>query len=159
MDEFLRDFMSLGWWIGVVAVGLVLNIVGAYAKSPLDRIFSAASSHWSRRSELARAEEEERIALLRDDQEARTLLLAEEFRCRLRLLVMLLLAVFLLLLHLLIRIRVPSSALLATDGVLYLTSIVLYYGSLVGVFFAMHQNFRAMAFRRLLFAANNPPKG
>lgn len=159
MDEFYQNLSSLGWWLGVVAVGLVLNIVSAYLKTPFDRLFSAASSRWSRRSELARTEEAKRIALLRDDQEARNLHLAEEFRCRLRHLGMLLLAVFVLLLYVMIRIRVPSSALLATDETLYWWSKGLYYGSLQCVFFAMHQQYRAMALRRLLHAANNSPKG
>ena len=159
MDDFSRNLGSLSWWLGVVVVGLVLNLVSAYLKAPFDRLFSAASSRWNRRSELVRTEEAKKVAELRNDHEARNHLFAEEIRCRLRHLSLLLLAVFVLLFYVMIRVRVPSSALLATDPVLFWWSKGFYYGSLMIMFFAIQQHFRAMSYRRLLHAANHPPKG
>lgn len=159
MDELYKNLGSLSWWVGVVVVGVILNLVSTYLKSPIDALLSAASSYWRRRSERSRNIEAQKIEELRDDPNARNLLLAEEIRCRLRHLSFLLFAIFLLLFYVMIRVRVPSSAAIATDPVVYWSSMAAYQGSLLLVFFGIQQYFLAMSYRRLLCAASKPPEG
>ena len=83
LDEFLKNTSSAAWWIGVVVVGVVLNLVSAYLKKPIDLILSAVSSRWRRRSESARRERVALIAKIRGDKSLQTKLLADEMRERL----------------------------------------------------------------------------
>ena len=47
------DFLSPGWWVSVVLVGLVINLLSAYAKPQVDTFLSSISSNveTSRRNE------------------------------------------------------------------------------------------------------------
>jgi membrane protein implicated in regulation of membrane protease activity len=62
---------SLSWWVGVVIVGIVLNVVAAYLKPLMDRVGSRTSTRWKSRTERLQRERNERIAALSqntDDQ-------------------------------------------------------------------------------------------
>jgi hypothetical protein len=54
--------LSWEWWLTVVILSVVLNLVAAYLKSPLDRIGGRFSSRWARRNATKRREREQRIA-------------------------------------------------------------------------------------------------
>ena len=51
MTELLNNLSSVGWWISVVLVGLLINLVSAYIKSPIDKLGSKLSSAWRHRTE------------------------------------------------------------------------------------------------------------
>lgn len=63
MSEFIQSASSVNWWLSVVVVGLLLNILSSYLKTPLDAMGSRLSSSWRRRSEAAR--EQHRLAVER----------------------------------------------------------------------------------------------
>lgn len=46
IEKLVSDFSSWYWWVSVVIVGMVINLLSAYLKQPLDR-------WWERRSEQA----------------------------------------------------------------------------------------------------------
>jgi hypothetical protein len=51
MTELINNLSSVSWWIGVVIVGVLINLVSAYIKSPIDKLGSKLSSAWRNRSE------------------------------------------------------------------------------------------------------------
>ena len=84
MDEFANSVSSLSWWLGVVVVGIVLNVVAAYLKPRLDKLFSTMSSSWRNRSEKRFSERKRLADELRNDKHQQILILGEETRARIR---------------------------------------------------------------------------
>jgi hypothetical protein len=84
MDELIKNVTSIAWWIGVVLVGIVLNLVSAYLQPRLDRFLSFVSSTWRLRSEKKREQWQRRLAEVRQSPDEQLFVLAEEMRCRLR---------------------------------------------------------------------------
>ena len=64
LEKFAIDLSSPYWWASVVVVGLVVNIVSAYLKSPLDRIFGSVSHRWKAKTERQKEELESDATLL-----------------------------------------------------------------------------------------------
>jgi hypothetical protein len=93
MDDFVKAASTSSWWIGVVVVGIVLNLISAYAKSPLDWLLNAMSSSWRARTDKARQAHEERVAKLAGNTSLQLFTLAEESRWRFRMIALLLLSV------------------------------------------------------------------
>lgn len=84
MDELLKTITSISWWVGVVIVGFLLNLLSAYAKSPLDAFLGGISRSWQRRSERSRAKRKAQIEALRSSEHLQILYLAREQRRRLQ---------------------------------------------------------------------------
>lgn len=84
MANLLRFLLSLEWWLSVVVIGLVINILSAYAKHFLDGRLQRLSSF---RRDLARAREQRRekqIERLRASQHTQMLVSVREVRARIR---------------------------------------------------------------------------
>lgn len=64
MDEFIRNLSSPAWWVGVVIVGVFINLVSAYAKPVLDRITSHFGDKWKKRSSERQKAYDEEISKL-----------------------------------------------------------------------------------------------
>jgi len=56
MDEFAKILASPYWWLSVVVVGILINLVSAYIKEPIDWLFSHISVAWRTRTEKRRAD-------------------------------------------------------------------------------------------------------
>lgn len=65
MQQFLADVQSPSWWAGVVIVGIVINVVSAYLKAPIDAALARHSSWWRNRSESSIRRRAELLELLR----------------------------------------------------------------------------------------------
>ncbi|MDY7227368.1 hypothetical protein [Hyalangium rubrum] len=50
MDEFIKDLTSARFWVGVVAVGIVINLVSPLLQKALARSSSGLLSYWRSRS-------------------------------------------------------------------------------------------------------------
>ncbi|GHG79785.1 hypothetical protein [Comamonas sp. JC664] len=65
VDTFLKDLSSLHWWLGVVVVGVAINL----ASPPIGALLSKSSlgvlAYWRQRSAAQSAAEQSRIAELR----------------------------------------------------------------------------------------------
>lgn len=108
MEEFLKSLGSINWWLGVVFVGLLLNVLSAYLKSPIDRLLNSASKAWRNRSEASKKRSNAYIEQLRGSQELRQECWEQEIRARLQSLALTLMAVLLLILYLNQRLRHPE---------------------------------------------------
>ncbi|HEY4306543.1 MAG TPA: hypothetical protein VGM82_18855 [Gemmatimonadaceae bacterium] len=64
MKGFLDDLHSVTWWLGVVGVGIALNLVSSYIKRGLDQVGRNAGGWWGRRSAIARERREQKIAAM-----------------------------------------------------------------------------------------------
>jgi len=40
MKAWLQNLSTLEWWLGVVVVGIAINLVSAYLKRPFDKVFN-----------------------------------------------------------------------------------------------------------------------
>ncbi len=67
MSQLFNNFTSIGWWIGVVIVGLIINIVSTYLKPKIDVFLSSVSSKWATRNEKLRSARNIKVQLLRDN--------------------------------------------------------------------------------------------
>jgi hypothetical protein len=54
MNEFANNLTSFSWWLGVVVVGLLINLASAYLKSPIDNLGSKFSTSWRNRTVRSR---------------------------------------------------------------------------------------------------------
>lgn len=76
MNAFVESLVTPGFWLSVVLVSVVLNVVSGYIKSAIDRIFSSISIRWQRRSEESRKRRKEIVNFLQSDQHAQLVCLA-----------------------------------------------------------------------------------
>lgn len=84
MENFLRDASSINWWVGVVLVGIVINIVSSYIKKALEDKLSNLSNFWKDKKEQRAQLEKNKVELLRGDSELRVLFALRESRYRIR---------------------------------------------------------------------------
>jgi hypothetical protein len=93
MNELLNSFASTSWWLGVVFVGVSINVISAYLKAPIDWLFSSLFIGYQKRSEKSRRKRESTIAALRVNQHLQVIFLARASDSRSDGLVFLILAV------------------------------------------------------------------
>ncbi|EOC7930534.1 hypothetical protein ACKVFH_001781 [Vibrio cholerae] len=84
MDQFLADASSTHWWLTVVVVGIVINILSSYIKSIFETLLASISSHWRYKQEKRTAEEQKIIELLSEDKELKLVYALNENRFRTR---------------------------------------------------------------------------
>jgi hypothetical protein len=77
MDSFLADARSLHWWIGVVLVGILLNVIAAYLKAGTDRLGSAVSRDWRSYSSARTTARDAAITHLQNDPHEQVMLRLE----------------------------------------------------------------------------------
>ena len=61
MADFGNNLTSISWWIGVVIVGILVNLVAIYLKSPLDQLLTSISTKYQTRTKAKKAEREKEI--------------------------------------------------------------------------------------------------
>lgn len=83
MNEFLNNLSSAYWWLSVVAVGIVINLVSHFLQKKLDSQLSKASTWWQRMSDKQKRKRLEEIERLRNAQE-QLLASFSELRYRIR---------------------------------------------------------------------------
>lgn len=84
MEEFIKSLSSPSWWIGVVIVGIVINIASAYLKNPIDKVLIHTSSSWRIRRTESLEKRKALIELLKTDSELLILYAMSENRFRIR---------------------------------------------------------------------------
>jgi hypothetical protein len=84
MTRLLSTLSDPVWWLAVVVVGIVINVVAALILRRLDRQIDNLSKTRRIRSERRRSARAQRVALLRNDQRFLYLTLFEELRYRSR---------------------------------------------------------------------------
>ncbi|EGR0027702.1 MULTISPECIES: hypothetical protein [Vibrio harveyi group] len=72
-NSFFTNLSSLDWWIGVVVVGLVINILSAYLKPALDSFLSNLSYKWVSRNKRSADQRKKWIKELQDNEHEQVL--------------------------------------------------------------------------------------
>ena len=94
MTGFFDNLSSPTWWVGVVIVGILINLVSAYLKPRLDIFFSSGSSWWARRSQEKQLQRKARIERMKADPHEQLITAFTELRIRVRGLGFILLGLF-----------------------------------------------------------------
>lgn len=84
MDRFIHEISSLYWWIGVVIVGIVINIASSYIKKIMESSLSGVSSYWERKQTKRAAKIAKKIEILKGNSELRVIYALRESRYRIR---------------------------------------------------------------------------
>lgn len=84
MSDFMQSLTSASWWIGVVVVGIAINLVSAYTKPRLDRMMSRTSKWWASLSQTRRDARESRVVALVGNPSEQILATLAEMRMRVR---------------------------------------------------------------------------
>jgi hypothetical protein len=71
MREFLQDAATLNWWLGVVVVGILINVVSHVLIRITPKILGKFQHTWAERNEKAREKERELVEWLVSDRQAR----------------------------------------------------------------------------------------
>ena len=82
MDELLKTLASPAWWVTAVVFGLVINLVSAYIKPPIDGLLSRISERWRQRTEEARSKDKREIEALAINPQAQGIQLLLALRAR-----------------------------------------------------------------------------
>jgi hypothetical protein len=145
MEEFSRSLNSLSWWIGVVVVGIILNLLSAYLKGPLDKLMSFFSSKWRDRNDESRRNSQLYISELIQSSEARAICWQREVRRRLQSLAMLIVSLIFLALSIYIQLRVSQFDPAGLSAIQKLMPRALYFLSLLITMLAASMQFTAIA--------------
>ena len=82
MDEILNSFSSPAWWFSAVFLAVLVNVVSAYLKSPIDKLFSKVFATWRSRNDLARARYASRLKQIGASSDLQMLCLLEALALR-----------------------------------------------------------------------------
>lgn len=96
MRNFLSNFTSLYWWLSVVIVGILINLLSAYLYKKVDKRFSGVSDWWRKKSEAKKARRMEDLNQLRDNPHKQIMASLAEVRHRSRSLMFLLFGILML---------------------------------------------------------------
>jgi hypothetical protein len=84
MEKFIQDIATTYWWVSVVIVGIIVNIISSYLKPFLENKLSLVSGYWKQRKEKRKEEFESQVALLAADDRLLSIYALREFRYRIR---------------------------------------------------------------------------
>jgi hypothetical protein len=143
MEDIFKSIASPNWWVGVVLVGLALNLASAYLKAPLDRLMSRLSETWRRRVERSRLLADAQMAELRSSEDSRRDMWQNEIRARLQAIAFLLFAILFMLFYLSQRLRDPSTYLAELEGKAYWALGLSYWSSALCVVLSVARHFVA----------------
>lgn len=68
MEQFLKDITSTSWWIGVVVVGIIINLISSYLKPFLDERMSKFSAEKKEALEKSQKQHTLLVESLKKDQ-------------------------------------------------------------------------------------------
>lgn len=127
MESFLEQLSSLSWWLSVVVVGIVINLVTAYAKPKLDSSLSSVSGWWRDRTEQQKAERTAKVDFLRSSKDEQIHAALDDLRDRIRALYLLLVGVFFMLLPAFLELgKATKPFVLGLSALTYFASFVIF---------------------------------
>jgi len=119
MESFINQISTPSWWISVVAVGIVINLVSTYLKPTVDGGLSNISSWWRKRSEAEKDKKQKYLEKLRGNNEEQFFAATDDLRERIRAIHLLLIGVFVMLLPAFVDLgRIARPLVLATSGLI-----------------------------------------
>lgn len=77
MGSFYANLTDASWWVSVVFVGLIIGVLGAYAKNWTDAVIGYFSNAWRKRVSNNKLKRQEQIERLVNDEVAQLKILAK----------------------------------------------------------------------------------
>jgi hypothetical protein len=152
MDAFLKDIATPNWWLGVVAVGILINLVSPFIGTMLGRSSSKLLSYWRSRSEKQKASDQRLIERLRSSEYERMMAATDEVGQLLRSTLFFVSAFSLIVIGLVSRGQAqPNEA-----DVNLMTRVVLYVLGTINFMIAVRFLLRAMALEQVRRRAMDP---
>jgi hypothetical protein len=84
MDEFLSNLYSLSWWLGVVVVGILINIISPYLNKGMDKILMKTSATFKNKTMERLEKRKQKIDELKADPHKQIMFSFREQRLRIR---------------------------------------------------------------------------
>jgi hypothetical protein len=84
MNEFLSNLSSLSWWLGVVVVGIGINILSPYLNKGLEKILIRTSTNFRNKAMERSEKRKSRIDELKANQHKQIMFAFKEQRLRIR---------------------------------------------------------------------------
>lgn len=84
MDKFIEEISSVYWWIGVVFVGIVINIASSYIKRGMESNLAAVSEFWKRKKKKRAELKAKKLEILKNNPDLRLIYALTESRYRIR---------------------------------------------------------------------------
>jgi hypothetical protein len=84
MEKFLQDIVSTYWWVSVVIVGIIINIISAYIKPLLENRLGRVSEFWKKRQEARTQTFSRQVSMLKENSDLRSIYALREIRYRIR---------------------------------------------------------------------------
>jgi hypothetical protein len=73
MKGLLQNLQSGEWWVGIVIVSILLNVLSSYLKGYIDSLFGRVSHRWKMRTAAQSNARNKRIDEMRDNSELRVI--------------------------------------------------------------------------------------
>jgi hypothetical protein len=84
MDKFIKEISSPYWWIGVVIIGIAINIASSYLKNIIEFILSRISNNWKLKQKERTIKTARIIDILKNKSELKVIYALRELRYRIR---------------------------------------------------------------------------
>ncbi len=152
MESFLKDLTTPNWWMGVVVVGILINLVSPLIGTMLGRSSSRLLSYWRVRSEKQRTSDQRLVERLRSSEYERVMAATQEVSQLLRATLLFVAAVFLCLIGLVSR----GEEQMKGASLFLMIRVGLYILSTINFMIAVSFLLRARALREALGRAMEP---
>jgi hypothetical protein len=144
MDKLIKEISSPYWWIGVVIVGIAINITSVYVSKIMESSFSGFSIYWKNKQKERADKTEKMIEILKNNSELRIIFALREFRFRLHAISFILFGSVFLSLGFITKLSMPMEPVM---GFLGLLGAIL---GLLAILIAMAAHRGAMKIHKLL---------
>lgn len=110
MNELIQMLKSPTWWFSVVVVGIIINLVSAYVKSPIDENLSKISTWWRKRTDKQKKELNAVIENLSKNEHEQVMTAVDDLRERIRSIHLLIFGIFIMLAANELDVLLPNNA-------------------------------------------------
>ena len=151
MKNWVKNINSIDWWIGIVVVGIIINLLAAYLKLPIDRILSVVSKWWATRTEIKSKERDERIDRLSSSNKEQLFALVQALHVRVRSIMMIILGFIFMFTSLAIKLYKYTEG----NWEDYLISVPVYIVSLIFIMAGLRDYLEVIGSRNEIYEARN----
>lgn len=112
MQKFITDLSSIYWWIGVVLVGIVINIFSSYLKTKIDSYMGSISKSWKEYDKEEKARFDCEVNKIKQSPQMLNLALFSEIRARMNAIIFVTTAIFMFVLAIFFAFHITSFPLI-----------------------------------------------
>ena len=158
MADFAKNLGSDYWWLSVVVVSVVLNMLSTFLYKRMDTTIGKASTWWRSRSELRARKFRDAVEFLRDNTHLLPLYLHAESRDRIRHVALLVLSILFFVIALSMRLPPPSGSLASNPELFYLVKKGVHAFGMLTLLFAMNALTTAARTGQIISQATGVPR-